>query len=326
MYDKWHDLTRNQKSKPVEYDYHKEFTEEIIHSPSVKKNISQPAKNDEDGFQQDIVDQYLKDIRHIPLLSKEEEIYYARLAQQGDAAARHKMIESNLRLVVKIARRYLKSDMHILDLIEEGNLGLMHSVEKFDPEKGFRFSTYSAWWIQQNIERAIMNQSRTVRVPVHVVKKINTCFRVKKELAQSLEYTPTAKDVAKVMEKSTDDVERMLLLSEKALSIDSPTSEYFDKTLLDSMKDENADDPLNAFLADSLIEQIHAWVEHLPAKHREVLIKRFGLYGQEPKTLDQTGLEVGLTRERIRQLQTEGLKLLKSYIESDGESKRSLLI
>lgn len=317
MYDKWHNIP--QKEQNID-------AEKRLDEIKPKRVKLESCSNDEHDYTNDIIEQYLRDIRKIPLLTKEEELKYARLAKQGCEHARKKMIECNLRLVVKIARRYLKSDMHILDLIEEGNLGLMHAVEKFDPEKGFRFSTYSAWWIQQNIERAIMNQGRTVRIPVHVVKKINTCFRVKRELSQTLDHPPTAKDLAKAMAKSSDEIEKMLLLSEKVLSIDSPTTDYFDKTILDSLKDDNADDPLKEFISDSLSDQIQLWLNYLSPKQKEVIVKRYGLGGSEPKTLDQTGLEVGLTRERVRQLQSEGLKLLKGFIERDGETPRSLLM
>lgn len=312
MYDKWHQCSKKETNSASKT---KDFT---------KKHINTESK--ESSASIDPVDQYLKEIRHIPLLTKDEEIHYARLAQSGDEAARKKMIESNLRLVVKIARRYLKSELPISDLIEEGNLGLMHAVEKFDPEKGFRFSTYSAWWIQQNIERAIMNQGRTVRVPVHIAKKINSCYRAKRELTKVLEYTPTSKDLANVLGKTTDDIERLLMMSEKALSIDSPSFDSHDKTLLDSLKDENADDPLAIFIENSVSIKINSWLKNLSDKHKDVIIKRYGLFGSDPKTLDQTGLEVGLTRERVRQLQTEGLKQLKHFIEADGNTQRSIFM
>lgn len=324
MYDKWHNYSKsNTQSNEAVLPPSSPVETEVTNTEFVNYAVS---SNDEEETTIDLIEQYLKEIRHIPLLTKEEEIHYARLVQQGDNAARKKMIESNLRLVVKIARRYLRSDLHILDLIEEGNLGLMHAVEKYDPEKGFRFSTYGAWWIQQNIERAIMNQGRTVRVPVHVVKKINTCFRMKRELSKALEHTPTSKDLAHAMSKSTTDIEHMMVLSEKVLSIDSPSSDYFDKTMLDSLKDENSDDPFISFMEKNLSNQINQWLDHLSPKHREVIVKRYGLCGSEAKTLDQTGFEVGLTRERVRQLQAEGLKQLKQFIEADGENKTSLLI
>lgn len=317
MTEKWHHLPQ---------PYLQVRTNTKLKSIAPQKMYSESCSNDEASYNADIQEQYLKDIRKIPLLSKEEEIHYGRLARQGNAAARRKMIESNLRLVVKIARRYLKSDLPLLDLIEEGNLGLMHAVEKFDPEKGFRFSTYSAWWIQQNIERAIMNHGRTVRIPVHVLKKMNTCFRIKRELTQKLDHLPSAREIAQEMNQPTDEVEKMLLMSEKVLSIDSPSTEYFDKTILDSLKDDNSEDPLKVFIGDSLADQIQVWLNYLSPKQREVIMKRYGLEGTEPKTLDQTGLEVGLTRERVRQLQSEGLKLLKGFIQNDGEDLQSLMM
>ncbi len=271
------------------------------------------------------VEQYLKDIRRPKLLSKEEEVYYARLTQKGDAAARAVMIESNLRLVVKIAKRYQRSGMALADLIEEGNLGLMHAVEKFDPEKGFRYSTYGAWWIQQTIERAIMNQSRVVRLPVHIVKQLNTCLRTQRKLSHSNGTDPSHKDIAAALEKPDHEISKLMALNEKALSMDHSVSMEVDKPLLDTLKSAVSYEPLAQSNTDELKHKIADWLYNLPPKSREVIAHRFGLLGHDICTLDETGQQIGLTRERVRQIQSEALKRLKRIIESQGNTKDTLL-
>ena len=183
---------------------------------------------------------YLGEIGFSPLLTAEEEVYFARRALRGDLQARKRMIESNLRLVVKIARRYNNRGLALLDLIEEGNLGLIRAVEKFDPERGFRFSTYATWWIRQTIERAIMNQTRTIRLPIHVVKELNVYLRTARELAHKLDHEPTAEEIALELDKPVDDVSKMLKLNEKISSVDTPIGGDGDKALLDVLTDERA--------------------------------------------------------------------------------------
>jgi len=321
MYNKWNTYTKSdnyaKQNQPSSYTQERATDHE-------ESAISYSA-NDEDLKSINIVDQYLRDIRKVPLLTKEEELYYARQAKQGHEFARKKMVESNLRLVVKIARRYLRSDVQLLDLIEEGNLGLMHAVEKFDPEKGFRFTTYSAWWIQQNIERAIMNQSRTVRIPVHVVKKMNAFYRIRRDLAKTLDHEPTILELAEASSQPQKNIEHLLTLSEKALSIDTSGIDGNENTALCNIQAKRSEDPSYIYSMLNISDHISVWLDKLSPKHKNVLICRFGLLGTEPKTLDQTGFEVGVTRERVRQIQTEALKQLKSLIESDGESKVNLL-
>ncbi|BDX05547.1 hypothetical protein MACH26_10680 [Planctobacterium marinum] len=183
---------------------------------------------------------YLGEIGFSPLLSAEEEVYFARRALKGDEASRKRMIVSNLRLVVKIARRYNNRGLALLDLIEEGNLGLIRAVEKFDPERGFRFSTYATWWIRQTIERAIMNQTRTIRLPIHVVKELNVYLRAARELAQKLDHEPTAEEIAEALQKPVKDVAKMLRLNERITSVDTPIGSENDKALLDVIADERA--------------------------------------------------------------------------------------
>lgn len=282
-------------------------------------------KAEDKGLSSDPTDIYLREIGAAPLLSKEEEVHFARLAKKGDNAARHRMIESNLRLVVKIARRYTRSGMAILDLIEEGNLGLMHAVEKFDPERGFRFSTYSAWWIQQTIERAIMSQNRTIRLPVHMVKKLNNCLRTTRTLAKSLDHEPSTEEIASAWGSTILEVEKIMRLNDKVISIDMPISEDVNKPLLEIMGAEKCD-PFEHLCYAKLKMHLDAWLENLNAKQRAVVEHRFGLNDQEPMTLDETGQKIGLTRERVRQLQAEALKSLRATIEKQGDNFLSLLI
>lgn len=261
---------------------------------------------------------YLGEIGFSPLLSSEEEVYYARLALKNDVAARKRMIESNLRLVVKIARRYVNRGLALLDLIEEGNLGLIRAVEKFDPERGFRFSTYATWWIRQTIERAIMNQTRTIRLPIHVVKELNVYLRAARELAQKLDHEPTPEEIAEMLDKPIEDVKRMLGLNERITSMDTPIGKDADKSLQDIIADENNIDPQMLLQDDNLRQNIDAWLEQLSDKQREVLARRFGLRGHEKATLEEVGRQIGLTRERVRQIQVEALKALRELMEKEG--------
>lgn len=261
---------------------------------------------------------YLNEIGFSPLLSAEEEVHYARLARKGDEMGRRRMIESNLRLVVKISRRYVNRGLSLLDLIEEGNLGLIRAVEKFDPERGFRFSTYATWWIRQTIERAIMNQTRTIRLPIHVVKELNVYLRAARELTQKLDHEPTAEEIAALLEKPVEDVKRMLKLNERVTSIDTPMGPSSDKSILDTIADERVNDPGEELQNQDIQSNLDRWIEELPEKQREVLSRRFGLRGYETSTLEDVGREIGLTRERVRQIQVEALKRLREIMEKQG--------
>ncbi len=267
---------------------------------------------------------YLGEIGFSPLLTAEEEVYYARRALRGDDASRNRMIESNLRLVVKIARRYNNRGLALLDLVEEGNLGLIRAVEKFDPERGFRFSTYATWWIRQTIERAIMNQTRTIRLPIHVVKELNVYLRTARELAQRLDHEPTAEEIASILDKPVDEVSRMLKLNEKICSVDTPIAGDGDKSLIDILTDDHMNCPEEQTQDNDMQASIVNWLEQLNPKQREVLARRFGLLGYEPATLEQVGEEIGLTRERVRQIQVEGLRRLKEMLVQQGLSSETL--
>lgn len=267
---------------------------------------------------------YLNEIGFSPLLTPEEEVLFSRMAQRGEEAGRQRMIESNLRLVVKIARRYINRGLTLLDLIEEGNLGLIRAVEKFDPERGFRFSTYATWWIRQTIERAIMNQTRTIRLPIHVVKELNVYLRAARELTQRLDHEPTPEDIAQMVDKPVDEVKRLLGLNERVTSVDTPVGPDSDKSVLDTIADDQASDPAELLQDTNMNDSIGSWLGELTEKQREVIARRFGLRGYEPSTLEEVGHEIGLTRERVRQIQVEALKRLREILERQGLSSDAI--
>lgn len=287
------------------------------------KSSAYNAGNIPDG-ELDATRLYLSEIGFSPLLTADEEVYYARLSRKGDQAARRRMIESNLRLVVKIARRYMNRGLALLDLIEEGNLGLIRAVEKFDPEKGFRFSTYATWWIRQTIERALMNQTRTVRLPIHVVKEINIYLRAARKLAQQLDREPSPEDVAQMLDRPIEEVKRMLGLNERVTSVDTPSGYDSDKSLLDTIPDENNLDPSLLLQNSDIQRHIDTWLSQLTDKQCAVVEHRFGLHGREVATLEEIGNELGVTRERVRQIQIEAIKRLRQILEREGFSVDAL--
>jgi RNA polymerase nonessential primary-like sigma factor len=301
-----------------------ESEEAVEQSGNDEEDCEAPAKTYAAGdipeSQLDATRIYLSEIGYSKLLTAEEEVYYARKAQKGEMAARQRMIESNLRLVVKIARRYMNRGLALLDLIEEGNLGLIRAVEKFDPERGFRFSTYATWWIRQTIERAIMNQTRTIRLPIHVVKEINVYLRAARQLTQQLDHEPTADEIADVLDRPLKDVKRMLGLNERVTSVDTPYGKDADKPLLDTIADEHAADPSENLQVDGINAHLDAWLNKLNDKQRAVVERRFGLHGYENSTLEEVANELGVTRERVRQIQMDALKRLRAILEQEGFS------
>jgi RNA polymerase nonessential primary-like sigma factor len=301
---------------------------EKVVKPAAKSAVRKNGTTDQ-GQRQfrkslDATQLYLNEIGYSPLLTPEEEVYFARQARKGIEAGRKRMIESNLRLVVKIARRYINRGLTLLDLIEEGNLGLIRAVEKFDPERGFRFSTYATWWIRQTIERAIMNQTRTIRLPIHVVKELNVYLRAARELTQRLDHEPSADEIAVMLDKPVSEVKRMLGLNERVASVDTPLGPDSEKSLLDTIPDTSVSDPAQLLQDSDIKDSIGQWLCELTDKQREVVSRRFGLRGYETSTLEEVGREIGLTRERVRQIQVEALKRLRVIMETQGLSSESI--
>ena len=267
---------------------------------------------------------YLDEIGVSPLLTADEEKALARRAREGDETARQRMIECNLRLVVKIAKRYGNRGLPLLDLIEEGNLGLIRAVEKFDPERGFRFSTYATWWIRQTIERGIMNQSRTVRLPIHIIKDINACLRAARRMRQKTGRPPNIRELAERLSRDVAEVQRLLALHDRV-------------TLRGNGRDDLGDGPVERLTAkrsaepsrrahrDDVNAIVDHWVCELGDTQRAVVERRFGLHGYRRETLESIGREIGVTRERVRQIQLDALKNLREMLESQGMSGDNLL-
>ncbi len=280
----------------------------------------------------DTIQRYLHKISVKPLLTVEEERHYATRAKTGDFDARQIMIERNLRLVVSIAKSYLNRGVPLLDLIEEGNLGLMHAIEKFDPLRGFRFSTYATWWIRQSIERAVMNQGRTVRLPVHVVRGINQILRAKYYIEKKLHSAADPEheeasfdDIADLTGKTAQEVAAILALNEHITSLDTPLEADSEKSLLDFLADSHGTSPDAEARYHELEQLISIWLARMPEKHRRVIEYRFGLNHTEPATLDKIAEEMQITHERVRQLQHEALMWLKRYFISNGIRKEAVL-
>ncbi|MBZ0093032.1 MAG: RNA polymerase sigma factor RpoS [Sulfuricellaceae bacterium] len=273
----------------------------------------------------DVTQAYLNEIGHNALLSAEDELDLTRRVRQGDFDARQKMIECNLRLVVSIAKRYNNRGLDFLDLIEEGNLGLIHALEKFDPERGFRFSTYATWWIRQNVERAIMNQSRTIRLPVHVVKELNSCLRAFRHLEAHGETEPTVDDVAHLLGREADDVRHILTLNERIASLDAPLDVDPSLSIGESVPDEHYVLPELQLQTAEMQALTQVWLEQLSDKQRWVIERRFGLNGQDVNTLEYVAESLGITRERVRQIQLESLHALRAILRRGGITKEAML-
>ena len=274
--------------------------------------------------QVDVTQLYFNEIGQSPLLTATEEVALARRVKLGDFAARQTMIERNLRLVVNIAKHYANRGLTLLDLVEEGNLGLIHALEKFDPVRGFRFSTYATWWIRQNIERSIMNQSRTIRLPVHVIKELNVILRAFRHLETHGVADASFDDIAALTGHSVEDVRRILLLNERVASLDAPLDIDPSLSLGEGLADDNAALPEDALQLEEIGQYVHEWIKQLNDKQRWVIERRFGLNGQEPCTLEDLALELHVTRERVRQIQMESLRVLRQLLRRRGMSKDEL--
>jgi RNA polymerase nonessential primary-like sigma factor len=275
----------------------------------------------------DTTQYYLNRIGRRPLLTPEQERHHATLAAQGDFDARQVMIEHNLRLVVSIAKHYVNRGLGLLDLIEEGNLGLMHAIGKFEPQRGFRFSTYATWWIRQSIERAIMNQGRMIRLPVHRVRELNLVLRAKYHLEARLDHQKDARleDIAHLVERSVDEVREILGLAEPVCSLDTPLPNDTNASLLDLVADLAAEAPDVHVEQQEMTHMVRRWIDTMPIRQRIVILRRFGLDHGVPATLDEIADELGVTRERVRQIQQDGLHRLKQVITARGVGKDALL-
>ena len=273
----------------------------------------------------DVTQLYLNEIGREPLLTSEEERDLSDRVRLGDFAARQSMIEHNLRLVVNIAKRYNNRGLTLLDLIEEGNLGLMHALDKFEPERGFRFSTYATWWIRQNIERAIMNQSRTIRLPVHVIKELNIFLRAQRHLETHGMPDAGPEDVAALTGRPVEEVRKVLQLNDRMASLDAPLDIDPSLSIGEAIADEHSEMPEEMLQAFEVEQYVQEWLGELSDKHRWVIERRFGLNESEVATLEELAEHLGVTRERVRQIQLEGLQILRRVLRRKGIGKDGLL-
>jgi RNA polymerase primary sigma factor len=281
---------------------------------------AQEREEEDDSHSDDAIKLYLKEIQKTNLLTAAEERELALKISQGDMAARDRMIESNLRLVVKIAKRYMNRGLPFLDLIEEGNMGLIKAVERFKLSKECRFSTYATWWIRQSIERALVNQSRTIRLPVHVSDDINKLIKVTRELVPRLNREPTVEEISNLMGVDPAYVSRLLVLVKKTYSIEHPMGENNDYSLIDTIEDTKAVDPFGLIEDLNKFAHVSEWLRSLSENEQEILSLRFGLDDREPQTLDTIGRRFGVTRERIRQIEAKSLEKLRRIMEEKRAS------
>ena len=261
---------------------------------------------------------YLREIGKVPLLTADQEVSLAKRIERGDMAAKQHMIEANLRLVVSIAKAYLGRGLSFLDLIQEGSLGLIRAVEKFDYRKGYKFSTYATWWIRQAVTRAIADKARTIRIPVHMVEKLNKVVHIERQLVQRLGREPFPEEIAEELELGTDEVREILRMSQLPVSLEKPIGEDEDSSLGDLVPDEQAESPFDTASLSLRREDVELALSALPERERRVIVLRFGLDGSQPCTLEEVGREFGVTRERIRQIENNTLKKLENLPEAQA--------
>lgn len=286
-------------------------TEEELQNTADEVVVEDPNALAETFKLDDPMRMYLKEIGKIPLLSQEKELELAKRMADGDEEARHQMAEANLRLVVSIAKRYVGRGMQLLDLIQEGNMGLIKAVEKFDYTKGYKFSTYATWWIRQSISRAIADQARTIRIPVHMVETINKVLRTAHSMVQDLGRDPTADEIAKQMDMPVEKVAEILKMAQEPVSLETPVGEEDDSHLGDFIQDQKIAEPAEAASFNLLHEQLEKLLEGLSPREATVLRMRFGLVDGRPYTLEEVGKEFNVTRERIRQIESKALRKLR---------------
>ncbi|HQR56498.1 MAG TPA: RNA polymerase sigma factor RpoS [Burkholderiaceae bacterium] len=285
------------------------------------------ATEDGGDYEPDNVQRYLTEVGSFPLMTAEEERATATRMRAGDFAARQEMIERNLRLVVLIAKRYTKRGLPLLDLIEEGNLGLMHALEKYEPERGFRFSTYATWWIRQTVERAVMNQARTIRLPVHVLRELRHVTAAKRHLEAEADSGAEVRieDIAHLTGRPVEEIHDVLQLGALPASLDAPLDVDPSSTLADLLTDSGSEVPEATASRHELEIRVHGWLERLDERHRRVIERRFALDGRATATLDELAAELGLTRERVRQMQLEALKQLRQALAAEHVGRDAVL-
>lgn len=306
-------IAGGEEDESGEVDFSAPETAAVVEAPEyVKADSSKYSRS------LDTIKIYLKEISAIPLLTSEEEVKLAKKVWKKDPVARQKMIEANLRLVVSIAKRYMNRGLPFLDLIEEGNIGLIKAVERFQYQKGFKFSTYASWWIRQAIERSLINQTRTIRLPIHVDEKINRFVKVLREQVQAKGREPSMDEMASVMDTSVEKIKEVMQVVRSTQSLDMPIGEKQENSLKDVIEDTSILSPSDIVEGIKRHEMIASWLEKLTENEKNVVILRFGLEDGEPKTLEKIGEEFGVTRERIRQIESSAIKKLQ-YIISHEE-------